>query len=457
MPNKPGDVFVTTWQTGIDLAGQRINRIQTEYAKVSENTTVVPVGGRLTVQAVAPGGQFSLFPPEPSGLAVADDVTEPADSDPSSGGSRSGEFDLGGFFNPPPDGPTPAAGGGARSRPVAPRHFSYALRPDAPRVFQTQELSDDNAATEEDCAQRFMISTRNLFEAIRSKARVERRTLEVFSGQLQLDLMGADLEPGEIERRALRALQHSPVFDPRELRRALRIKVEAVLREEFLDEANDPAAVGRTLDTLLALHPEMLHEAQRSALAKHARIIPAEPLPLSWDSDEALGVSSRNVYGIMPAVGEAINTVSLAGGQASRLSWPTGFQPVVSLADRRDALSALTAGTAVFQSESAKRTVLGGAIFCRPRERRTEYPLAVSMRNARAPWVPGRLSCHAPVTRSAAAASWVNSTTCHGNPCALRSAMKASGSCCSMFQTPGLRQDPSSICLAPIIAGTPVV
>ena len=74
-----------------------------------------------------------------------------------------------------------------------------------------------------------------------------------------------------------------------------------MLREEFLDEANDPAAVGRMLDTLLALHPEMLHEAQRSALAKHARIIPAEPLPLSWDSDEALGVSSRNVYGIMPA------------------------------------------------------------------------------------------------------------------------------------------------------------
>ncbi|MEI6178425.1 MAG: hypothetical protein WCS43_16155 [Verrucomicrobiota bacterium] len=47
-------------------------------------------------------------------------------------------------------------------------------------------MSDDNTVTEEDCAQRFMISTRNLFEAIRSKIRVERRTLEVFSGQLQL-------------------------------------------------------------------------------------------------------------------------------------------------------------------------------------------------------------------------------------------------------------------------------
>jgi hypothetical protein len=34
---------------------------------------------------------------------------------------------------------------------------------------------------------------------------------------------------------------------------------------------------------------------------------------------------------------------------------------------------------------------------------------------------------------------------------------EASGSCCSMFQTPGLRQLPASICLAPIMAGTPVV
>ena len=42
-----------------------------------------------------------------------------------------------------------------------------------------------------------------------------------------------------------------------------------------------------------------------------------------------------------------------AGGQASRLSGPTGVPPVVSLADRRDALSALTGSKPVLQSESA--------------------------------------------------------------------------------------------------------
>ena len=140
-----------------------------------------------------------------------------------------------------------------------------------------------------------------MFEAIRSRVKVERKTLDVFTGQMQLDLMGAELEPSEIERRALRALQHSPVFDPRELRRALLRKVEAVLREEFLDEANDPLAVRRMLDTLLALHPEMLYDAQRSALAKHAMILPADPLPVVWESDDELPRSNRNLYGILPA------------------------------------------------------------------------------------------------------------------------------------------------------------
>jgi superfamily II DNA or RNA helicase len=298
-----GYVFLAdpTLQTGIDLAGQRINRIQTEYAKVSQRTTVVNVGGRSMVQAVEVGGQFSLFPQSTSGWSMNDaGQTQEEDGKPDQ--YDDSDFDLGGFFgNPTNDPGGSAAGGGKGSRPAATRRFTYPLRDDAPRFFQTQELSDNVTATEEDCAQRFLISTRALFEAIRSRVKVERKTLDVFTGQMQFDLMGAELEPGEIERRALRALQHSPVFDPRELRRALLGKVEAVLREEFLDEANDPHAVRRMLDNLLALHPEMLYEAQRSALAKHAMILPADPLPVIWESDEALPSSNRNLYGIMPA------------------------------------------------------------------------------------------------------------------------------------------------------------
>ena len=53
------------------------------------------------------------------------------------------------------------------------------------------------------------------------------------------------------------------------------------------------------------------------------------------------------------------NAVHLAGGQVSHLSWPTGCQPVVSLADRRDALSSLTGWKPVLLPKGAKWTVLG--------------------------------------------------------------------------------------------------
>ncbi|MEI6676075.1 MAG: putative Na+/H+ antiporter [Verrucomicrobiota bacterium] len=67
----------------------------------------------------------------------------------------------------------------------------------------------------------------------------------------------------------------------------------------------------------------------------------------------SLAFSSVAPGGVMPDPGR------LAGGQASRLSGPTGFQPVVALADRRDALSSLTGGTPVFLSSSAKLPILG--------------------------------------------------------------------------------------------------
>jgi len=59
------------------------------------------------------------------------------------------------------------------------------------------------------------------------------------------------------------------------------------------------------------------------------------------------------------AAGDTPNTVHLAGGQVSHLSWPTGFQTVGSLADRRDALSSLTGWKHVLLPKGAKWTVLG--------------------------------------------------------------------------------------------------
>ncbi len=56
----------------------------------------------------------------------------------------------------------------------------------------------------------------------------------------------------------------------------------------------------------------------------------------------------------------ATHTDRLTGGQASCLSWPTGFQHVVALTDRQDALSSLTGWKPVFRSICAKPVLWAG-------------------------------------------------------------------------------------------------
>ena len=57
-------------------------------------------------------------------------------------------------------------------------------------------------------------------------------------------------------------------------------------------------------------------------------------------------------------------------------------------------------------------------------------------------------------THTSRSPSWIS---CQGRPSVLSSSMKGSGSNCSTFQTPGLRQVPSISNRAAIMAGTPVV
>src|SRR5207244_3495351 len=58
-------------QTGLDLAGQRINRLQTEYAKVSPTTAITYIGANLFVQVLGADGQLNLLPVStPAGFPV---------------------------------------------------------------------------------------------------------------------------------------------------------------------------------------------------------------------------------------------------------------------------------------------------------------------------------------------------------------------------------------------------
>jgi len=143
----------------------------------------------------------------------------------------------------------------------------------------------NNDVTEEACAQHFVVSTRNLFDALKSRVPVEKRTRDVFTHQIQQEMnFSAELSPERAAREAQNVLLKNKTFDPRELRRALLRKLALVMREESMAEANDPRNVGYFLDVILATHRELLYEAQKAAHAVNAEISEAEDLPdeLMW-------------------------------------------------------------------------------------------------------------------------------------------------------------------------------
>ncbi|MEI7946606.1 MAG: DEAD/DEAH box helicase family protein [bacterium] len=302
-PLNYGYVFLSDaeTQTGLDIAGQKINQIQTEYAKASTATVAYRIGDATAIASVAPNGQTSFnLASAPAPLCYTDaPVAEVGTST-----LQPTDFNFSGFFGDmhQPDEPEPyqtsrlvtVAG------PVAVHR--YALRPDMPRRFKTQEVSPDNDVTEEDCANRMMIPVRALFDALKNKIAVEKRTLDVFCHTFQKEFnFAADLSPDQAARTASALLQRNKVFDCRELRKALLQKMQMVMCEETMDGADDPVRIAAFLDVILASSPEILVEAQKAALAQTKQIRETGDLPSEIASDEPLPIAMRNVYGIVPS------------------------------------------------------------------------------------------------------------------------------------------------------------
>lgn len=102
--------------------------------------------------------------------------------------------------------------------------------------------------------------------------------MDVLTREIQQEFhVSADFSLGEVAEVAQAALlKHAEVFDPRELRRALLRKLQRVMTEEAMAEAQQAEEVARFLDVILATHPELLWEAQKQSLATHAELTDAE-------------------------------------------------------------------------------------------------------------------------------------------------------------------------------------
>lgn len=290
-------------QSGLDIAGQKINAIQTEYAKASTSTVALHFGQRSIVGTVDANGQVDFIGLETEETGVGwiepTDTETPSDIQPRP--TTTFNFDV--FFgnrtgsdNTTSSAKTPKLVAGEV------KVHRYALRADAPRNFKTQEPAD-NEVTEKDCARHFIISTRDVLEAGIKKVPVEKRTLDVFARTIQQDFnFKAELSAEEAAKIANKALCKDGTLDPRELRRALLAKLSEEMRSLGMEaEANDPARVQHLLNVILATHDELLSDAKRKAIAAHMEVLVAEALPPEITSEVPLEASPRNLYSVFPA------------------------------------------------------------------------------------------------------------------------------------------------------------
>ncbi|MDX2111442.1 MAG: DEAD/DEAH box helicase family protein [Verrucomicrobiota bacterium] len=292
-------------QTGLEMAGQRINQIRTAYAKVAPSTQVMQIGGKTTVRAPDARGQFDLFSLNPlSKEAIAVGPSDPAqvntnDQEP---------FKLDLFFTQTDrEDPKVVEDGNAPKPVIIPAKegrsakFRYSLKSGVPCKFKTERIPSNFADVEEECANLFMISTKELFEVMRNRIPVERRTLDVFGQLMQSEFnFAADLSPDNAARLAYHALKKSEIFDARELQKLLLKKIHRIMSELVMPQASDPVQISHFLNVILAVHPELLHKAQKAALAKTVEVCEADAIPEALEWDEPLERSMKNVYGVMP-------------------------------------------------------------------------------------------------------------------------------------------------------------
>lgn len=297
-------------QAGLDAAGQRINKLKTEYAKLSPTTVVVKLGDEEQVQYIGPSGQITFLPVPPPGAIWRDRPARTSGPEQlllpdlvSSRGPRSVEDLPAGGLPLLFGAPSPALGA-----------HRYLLREDVPRQFKTQELPDDFDVTEEDCAKRFVVSADAMLDAVfmRDRVKVQKRTLEIFTQKVQQELAFTPPSREQMRLMAQRELLRSDVFHPKDLRAALMTRLREVLLERGAEDATDRGAIADYLDLLLATHPELLREAQRRSLAESATIQDAEELPTELEADEPLVTSVHNVYRVLPP---KMNSWEVAFGQ----------------------------------------------------------------------------------------------------------------------------------------------
>jgi len=290
-------------QSGLDSAGQRINRIKTQLATVSPTTVFITNGEKVMVQSAEDAGNLTFETVPPQGAVFDTPPTPVLDAEGNVDAAQGMLFQT----TWAPQEMREHLRTFVATPPVKQKLYLYPIRENVPRVFKSQEMPEDVDVTEEDCAEKFEVEAGRLLDAVlaREQVRVTKKTLEIFTSETQMEFSYAPPSLEEMQKRAFAALRSHGMFSAKALRAALAGKLQMMLERRGVEDARDWGKLNNYLDILLSQFPELLRSAQKAALAARAQIIEADPLPDHVRSDEALATSSHNIYGVIP---EGLNT-----------------------------------------------------------------------------------------------------------------------------------------------------
>lgn len=312
-----GYVFISNrdGQQGLAEAASRINSIRTELADVTENVTVVEIGGQgLSVQTTE-HGQTTFFPTtENLEIDGAEDLQQSASASyiPPTQPDLLGDTinqTLGHMgiadddFKPSYP---PLNENGKKTQDFSLEYNEYPLRSDLdfPRCFfkAVTKPDDENKIISD------VVSYLNLpliyHLSLRENIDINVTTTEIFEGvvedpeRFQMQLSDANL--AKTAQYSLNLADRDGYIDPRKFKRAIEEALQIEYRKNGIANSDDRTLIRKGVNRLLALYPERFKRAVKEAVNRNTVAEEAEPLPEKVGSDFALVASRLNIYGVFP-------------------------------------------------------------------------------------------------------------------------------------------------------------
>jgi len=292
-------------QGGLIGAGEKINAMQTDLAKISPYTMLVRIAGETRVQVVNKNGQTALLPQPyaPPVWQLATDGETESTATLVRDSSVPGVTQFLPGFTQPLSGEFSGQNRSESRQPVAPLpgHALYPLREALPTRFQTERLPFSTDELLKGIGAHIKLSAEILNAGLRRSVKITRKTItDIFGSHEEVvDTVQAKLSNAELARRAQRVLYDAQYYDPRDL--------EAVLLSRLRREYNEHQGIGlaeedlrRALNLILTAYPKLVRDAARTCAARGKEIAETALLPESVELALDAQRSRRNVYGVMP-------------------------------------------------------------------------------------------------------------------------------------------------------------